>query len=38
MKMNRFIPLYHFIGIFSSDENSTYLLQKLGSAQVKFDV
>ena len=33
--MNRFIPLYQFIFIFSSGENSTSLLQKLGPAHVK---
>ena len=31
-KMNRFIPLYQFIFIFSRGENSTCLLQKLDSA------
>ena len=38
MRMNRFIPLYHFIFIFSNGENSSCLLQKLGLAHAKFDV
>ena len=35
MKINSFKPLFQFIFIFSSRENSTCLLQKLGSAHVK---
>ena len=33
--MNRFIPLYQFIFIFSIGENSTCLPQKLAPAHVK---